>query len=322
MKIRASLGTLAILRKANVRMDDPPTLAYLMQYSENGCEASCKFCTQSRTSSATKDFLSRVLWPEAELSEVVEGLKESSFRRVCLQTVIKKGFVEEALDIVREIHEETGLNISLSITPITTNTLRKFKAYGMDYLGVGLDAASPRVLKEVLKPYSWSEYMDFIRRGIDVLGSRHVVTHIIVGLGETPHELITTLETLRSMGSDISLFAFTPMKGTALEGRPPPEMSYYRFAQLATYLLMRGYETTDFLISRDGKPYIKKEFLIREFRSIRNLFPAFLTRGCPYCNRPYYTEAPGKEPYNFPSFSSLTRVSEDILLRELDEIIA
>ncbi len=133
-------------------------------------------------------------------------------------------------------------------------------------------------------------------------------------------DLVKALEVIRSIGSDVSLVAFTPIKGTLLESRQPPKMSYYRFAQLVTYLLMKGYNPTDFLIFKGGKPYIRKDFLIKEFGDVRNLFPAFLTRGCPYCNRPYYTEAPGREPYNFPSISSLSRFKEETLLRELEEI--
>ena len=51
----------------------------------------------------------------------------------------------------------------------------------------------------------------------------------------------------------------------------------------------------------------KLETLLRE--------SAFMTHGCPGCNRPYYNERPGDEPYNFPFKPEKAYVKE--ILRRL-----
>jgi biotin synthase len=97
-----------------------------------------------------------------------------------------------------------------------------------------------------------------------------------------------------------SLFAFTPISGTALEFSLPPSLSQYRRIQLAHYLIVEGktrYENMDF--DRHGRIVdfgVSKEIL---HQAIESGIP-FITSGCPNCNRPYYNEKPGGPLYNYP----------------------
>ena len=97
MRVRASVGTLAVVGLEGIRMAVRPGVAYLLQYSSGGCSARCAFCTQSSASRASRDLLSRVVWPAVELEEILPALSKA-FRRACIQTVIKEGFLEEAYD--------------------------------------------------------------------------------------------------------------------------------------------------------------------------------------------------------------------------------
>ena len=296
MKVRVSLGTLIYLGMEHSDVKAVPGVAYLMQYSDSGCAASCAFCSQSSFSTSSKKLLSRVLWPVKELSDLLEALKQSPLNRVCLQTVIKKDFLSEAHELVKEFNR-VGKHVSLSITPLPKKELITFHDEGVDYLGVGLDAASSKLLKKALKPYSWSMYFNFIKQGIEVFGVGKVVTHLIVGLGETYEEILRILEELHGMGSEISLFAFTPIKGTLMMRDRPPSLRKYRFSQLALYLIKKGFRWEDFVIFKEGIPYIKSSYI----SSFDEFAKALLTRGCPGCNRPFYNESPSREPYNFPS---------------------
>ncbi len=316
VKIRVSLGTLIALGAEKGRLDEYLGLAYVMQYSKNGCLGTCAFCVQSRLANSSKDFLSRVIWPVRELNEVAVLLKDSSLVRVCLQTVMKPGFIEEAHTIVRTFHEVSKKPVSLSITPVPRKQLERFREEGVDYLGVGLDAASERIARAVRKPYAWKTYWSFIENGVEIFGEGHVVTHLIVGLGETYRDFLDTVQRLREIGSDVSLFAFTPVKGTPLENSSKPSMRYYRFAQLATHLIMRGYDWREFVVEIDGTPYIRSEFI----DDVESVVYSLMTRGCPGCNRPFYNESPGKEPYNFPSVFSL-REYHDVLVNEIRDVI-
>ncbi len=296
MLVRVSIGSLAAMKKGFLRASAKPGIAYVMQYSPHGCSATCAFCTQSVTSSSSKEFLSRVPWPVIDIENLLQMLEKSNFSRICLQSVIKKDFIEEALELTSKV-SSIRKKVSVSITPIPVRYLRYFAREGADYLGVGLDASSEEVSHRVLKPYPWKLYWRFIEEGVKVFGERHVVTHIIVGLGESSKDLLGTVEKLYELGSEVSLFAFTPMRGTLMDDYRMPSMREYRFAQVATYLIFQGYKWREFTLFRNGKPYIRPEFL----DEVLNKPAAFITRGCPGCNRPFYTERPGKELYNFPN---------------------
>ena len=311
MKVRASLGTLAELGVVKSALLSRPGVAYVMQYSSNGCLATCHYCTQSRLSRTPKDFLSRIVWPSVDLKQLLEALRRSSTLRVCLQTVIKPGFVAEAHSVVRAL-SALGKRVSLSITPISDGEIRRFHKEGVDYVGVGLDVATPRLFKALGKPYSWETYWEFIRDSVGVLGRGRVVVHIIIGLGETVEEALNTIRDVRNVGAEPSLFAFTPVRGTPLESRRPPNVMYYRFIQIATELIMEGYEWEDFIVKRDGK-YTLSTKLINDLLSYDRLRRALMTRGCPGCNRPFYNESPGREPYNFPDDSVLRMYWEGVV---------
>jgi biotin synthase len=106
------------------------------------------------------------------------------------------------------------------------------------------------------------------------------------------------------------MFAFTPIKGTALENVAPPELSSYRRIQVAHYLLtykltclenMKFY--SDEKIARFG---VSKEKLMEVIESGK----PFLTSGCPGCNRPYYNERPGGVLYNYPRQLTAEEIKE------------
>ena len=260
MKILISAGTYYFIKKG-IKYSET---AYALQIG--GCKASCKFCTQSILSKADKTFLSRVKWYPVELDEVSHYL--SKFTRFCLQTVIKDGFEEEALEILKRVNTKGK---SITTTPVSLESLIKFKEAGVDYLGVGLDTVKS-LWDYVGKPYTFDEYMKFIKDGIKVFGKGHVYVHLIVGLGESDEELIGLMKNLYEIGAEVALFAFTPIKGTPFENLPPPPLERYRRIQMIRQQLAK----------KDIKFY-------------------FLTSGCPSCDRPYYNESPtDKDLYNVP----------------------
>lgn len=297
--IRVSLGTLEVLGLAPRVSKYPVGVAYLLMDADR-CWGTCGYCPLSRVSRSPKGMLSRVFWPSRPTEEVLEALRRSPVRRVCLQTVIKRGYFGEALALT-EAFKEVGKEVSVSIMPLQRSELERLADAGADYIGVGVDAASERVAREVGRPGPWLSYWAFIADVAEVMGEGRAIAHIIVGLGETFEELVAALLKVRELGGRTSLFAYTPVKGTPLAGvRGPPPISYYRLAQVTAYLIERGHGPEEFLI-RDGRGWgIREEYVTEEV-----VAEAVMTRGCPGCNRPFYNERPGQEPFNFPARSAV-----------------
>ncbi|NJE11444.1 radical SAM protein [Thermococcus sp. MAR1] len=299
MKVRVSYGTAIAMGLIRARMLARPTTAYLMTYHEGRCRNNCAFCPQARESRADLKKLSRITWPAFDVEEVVEALPSGMFARICLQTVDYPGLVSDVIELL-DLFQPLGLPVSVSITPVNRATLGEFKSKGVDYIGVGLDVASERLYPEIKDSlYSWDEMWRFTRDVVDVFGDGKALVHLIIGLGETDREAVETIWRAYSMGAWVSLFAFTPIRGTRLENAKPPSLARYRRIQVAHYLIKEGLAAPEDFEFDAGDSLVG--FRIDKEKLAKLLPPGiFATHGCPGCNRPYYNERPKKEPYNFP----------------------
>ena len=116
---------------------------------------------------------------------------------------------------------------------------------GVDRLGIALDAATEALFNKVKGKdaggsYSWENQFRQLNQALDVFGEGNVSTHVIVGLGETEKEAVEVIQRCVDMGVLPALFAFTPVRGTALEKKSPPKVESYRRVQLARYLIVNG----------------------------------------------------------------------------------
>ncbi|HMF32794.1 MAG TPA: radical SAM protein, partial [Candidatus Lokiarchaeia archaeon] len=148
-------------------------------------------------------------------------------------------------------------------------------------------------------PYNWEGHLASIQTAQNVFGTGNVATHFIVGLGETEQEMLQAIQDVHDLGVTVSLFAFTPVKGTAEQYREQPPLAQYRKMQFGRELVVNWEKRVDsFSFLPDGG---LEAFNIPEgeFRNIMDAGTAFETRGCPNCNRPYYDSHPGGAIYNF-----------------------
>ncbi|BBG22988.1 radical SAM protein [Sulfuracidifex tepidarius] len=250
--------------------------AYALQ--GGGCTAGCAFCAQSRFSSS-RDMLSRVKWYPMDLDEAKGRM--GAFKRFCLQTVYRPGFREEALEVMKKVNTK-----GKSLTTVPVEGLEEFAEAGVDYIGVGLDTTED-MFTRISKPFPFSRYMEFIEEAVEVFGKRRVYVHLVFGLGEKSEDFLSLMERIYSMGAEVALFAFTPVKGTLMQDMSPPSIQDYRVVQTVRYYLSRGYPLSR--IIKDGKLLLPSERY------------HFNTSGCPTCDRPFYNESPkDKELYNIP----------------------
>jgi len=264
----------------------------------------CAFCTQARSSSASDLALSRVTWPLFPLSEVCQRLgqaeRSGTLERCCLQVTTCVDHVQKALDTVTQLRRAISLPLSVAIYLRTLKQVEAFLTRGVDRIGLGLDAACERVFRRVKGPH-WGSMVSLIEETARRFPQR-ISVHLVAGLGETEREMVERMLWAHQMGAGVSLFAFTPVRGTALAERPRPALSVYRRLQAARWAIVcRGAQWDDFKFGESGVLLDLPRTATCASVEGAGLVDsgAFCTAGCPGCNRPFYNERPGGPMYNY-----------------------
>jgi lipoyl synthase len=308
-QVRVSLGTAIVLDLLEGKLDAQPTTAYLMTYRLGKCTANCGFCAQARDSKSNTEFLSRVSWPCFPTPNVLTTLsaraKERKIRRVCIQALNYRDVFDHLEALVKEIKKDIPIPVSVSCQPLNTQNIELLRMAGVDRLGIALDAANEALFKKVKGSgaggmYSWENQFNQLNEAIRVFGKGNVSTHVIVGMGEMEKDTVNIIQKCIDLSVSPALFAFTPVRGTALEAKLPPKIESYRRVQLARYLIVNNKaRSEDMQFDCKGK--------ITEFGISKEVFEAaidsglpFRTSGCPDCNRPYFNEKPSGPIYNYP----------------------
>jgi biotin synthase len=102
------------------------------------------------------------------------------------------------------------------------------------------------------------------------------------------------------MGVEVTLFAFTPIRGTVLADRPQPPLDVYRRIQLARHLIVGGLSRFEEMKFDEEGRAIGFRGSSEDIEEALGTGEAFRTSGCPGCNRPYYNERPSGPFYNYP----------------------
>ncbi|HLN89171.1 MAG TPA: radical SAM protein [Candidatus Binatia bacterium] len=318
-QIRVSLGTAIVLGILRGKLDAQPTTAYLMTYKAGKCVANCGFCPQARTSRSSAELLSRVSWPTFTTSNVVATLTEKAkvgkIKRVCIQALNYPGVFVHLEAVVKEIKRGSAVPVSVSCQPQTKENMDRLAKAGVGKLGIALDAATEALFNEVKGSgaggsYSWENQFRQLTEALRVFGRGNVSTHVIVGLGETEKEAAEAIQRCADLSVLPALFAFTPVRGTALESKAPPKLEVYRRVQLARYLIVHGKTRVENMqFDAEGKI---TDFGVQgeALNSVIMGGLPFRTSGCPDCNRPFYNEKPSGPLYNYPGNPSQEEIEK------------
>jgi biotin synthase len=309
-KIRVSIGSASVLGLyESKRFKDVPTTCYIMTYKDGHCTANCGFCPQARESESSNELLSRVSWPIFSFKEFLTKLNylphTKKFKRICIQTLNYFQNFHDLIEIISEIKKNCEIPISVAIPPMSKDKLEHLKLIGVERIGIALDAATPEIFenikgKEVKNPYNWETHLQNLKEALEIFSEGFVTTHLIVGLGETPEEILKLISDLHDLKIKVSLFAFMPIKGTRLETLPQPELLNFRKIQLGRYLLINDLKNLNAFTFNNFGEIIKFNLNKRDLWNIISETDAFLTSGCSGCNRPYYTSRPSGPIYNYP----------------------
>lgn len=298
--IRVSSGTAQVIGLKETKNDAPPTTAYLMTGQK--CRSDCAFCPQGRSSQSRADLLSRITWPEFDSGRVVEGVASAyenhRLGRTCLQVTNTGESLERAREMVQKLRGVSDVPICVSCSVGGVEEAQELVMIGADRVGLALDAACERVYRSC-KSGSWSRTLSLIEEAARKLPGR-ISTHLIVGLGETEAEIIEMIQHMADLGVTVGLFAFTPVKGTRLEGRSQPPLDSYRRVQVARHLIAQGIAAVNQFRFDNNGTIVAYGLDREELRTALAGGDAFRTSGCPDCNRPYYNEKPGGVIYNYP----------------------
>ncbi len=320
-KIRVSIGSASVLGLyESKRFKDIPTTCYLMTYKDGHCTANCGFCPQARESGSSIELLSRVSWPIFSFKDFLTKLNymppTKRFKRICIQTLNYLQNFQDLIEIVSQVRKRCNVPISIAIPPMGKEKLERLKLLGVDRVGIALDGATPEIFEQikgkvVKGPYNWSNHFQNLKEALTIFGEGNVTTHLIVGLGETANAILKMIKKLHDLRIRVSLFAFMPIKGTLLEKLNQPDLFNFRKIQLGRYLLVSDNKTLkDFTFNNVGE-IVKFNLNEKELWDIIRNSNAFLTSGCPGCNRPYYTSRPSGPIYNYPR-TLLTHEMDDI----------
>ena len=293
--IRLSVGSAVQLGLRRARMDASPTTIYTMLGDK--CLGACGFCTQSRLNTADKTLLSRVIWPEFPMDDVLDGVKATDgVGRICIQTLKYADLLPDLIAAAKALAAASDAPISICMNPVDKAWLVALKDAGVERVGVGLDCATEETFAAIKPGFNWNAYQRFIDDTIDVFGRGSV--HLIVGLGDSDAALVRAFQTYHDKGCSIALFAYTPVRGTALDF-PPPPLERYRALQLARYFILHDLATLDNM-TFEGEKLAAIDVEPSVLARVLDTGTAFRTSGCPSCNRPMYNERPGGAMYNHP----------------------
>ena len=308
-KIRVSIGSATVLGLSFNTLKVPPTNCYLMTFKQGHCIANCGFCPQSKESDSSIDKLSRINWPVYSFKEFLTKLKymppSKKFERICIQTLNYPENFRDLIEIIIQIKKISNIPISIAIPPMSKERLKELKAKGVQRVGIALDGATAEVFEKIKGrgvngPYSWNTHFQSLKDALEIFSGGFVTTHIIIGLGETEKEIMILIADLKTLKITVSLFAFTPIKGTKFENIEQPEIIKFRKIQVGRHLILNeNKRLEDFVFNLEGN-LINININREELKYFIDNTNAFLTSGCPGCNRPFYTSRPSGPIFNYP----------------------
>ncbi|MHA1909133.1 MAG: radical SAM protein [Candidatus Thorarchaeota archaeon] len=307
----------------------------LLTYEE-GCHAKCAYCglSGSRESETewTENSFIRVDWPVFSVEEVKEAITSGAcphVERVCISMITLGKAREDCISVVADIKEVIP-RISVLLTPTIVNRdwLARLKDAGADKVGIAVDAATEEIFeklrgKGVSGPHKWSKYWETIEEAVEIFGEFNVGLHLIVGVGETEHEILRTIQKAHDMGANTHLFSFFPEEGSAMEDVPQPPLGAYRRVQMGRYVINYNRGRFDDMIFNPDGQLTSFGLSEEDYEDILTKGEAFMTSGCSgetmdnACNRPFGNCTPHQAAMGHWRNYPITPNAEDVeLVRE------
>ena len=309
----------------------------LLNYDE-GCLSDCGYCGLARTrpgAYADKSFI-RVEWPLIRTDDLVERMarREDTLTRLCISMVTHGHAYRDTCDITRRITQRVRTPLSILVAPPTLSTerLETFKALGVDMIGIGLDAVTEELFRNIRTDVPagglrWDKYWEIVTSARDIFGPWKVNVHTLVGLGETDQDMVKLFVALRDRQILPYLFCFNPEPDSRMAAHPKSPLVRWRRLQLAKHLIQtEGYGLGRFRFdAAGGLAHLDGDRA--QVEAVVEQGVAFMTNGCPGedgepgCTRPYGSYRP-TEPFRDYPFPPTAADTDDIRRQiRLDEVL-
>lgn len=311
----AAAITLGVMAGYMHRTSCTRCLNLLLTYPE-GCRANCAYCGLARHREAERDYADRnfirVDWPAVPYEDVLDimaaGDDKGRFHRMCISMITHPRSDEDTRALLKRwVERVPDIPVSILSNPTTMSRqdVQELKDLGAEIFTVALDAASPALFDRtrghgVGSPHSWDKYWDILRAAADIFGPEKFGAHLIVGMGESEHDVLSQVAAIRALGGHSHMFAFFPEKGSLMDHLPPAPRAQWRRVQLARYVM--DYRDVPFerLHFDETGRVVDFGLPADEVEAIIDAGTAFRTSGCPgkdgddvsACDRPYGDSPP------------------------------
>ena len=318
----AAAITLGIMKGAMHRTDCTRCLNLLLTYPE-GCRANCAYCGLARHREAERDYADRnfirVDWPAVPYEEVIDivasGGDGGCFHRMCISMITHpKSDADTRVVLKKWVERVKHVPVSILSNPttMTRQDVQELKDIGAEIFTVALDAANAAIFERtrgrgVQSPHSFTKYWEILDAAADIFGPERFGAHLIVGMGESDHDLLTQVQAIRDRGGHSHLFAFFPERGSLMDHLPAVPRPQWRRIQLGRYLIdFRGHHLTQMRFDPVGR-LVDFGLPQHELDAVIDAGVAFRTSGCPgkvaadisACDRPY-GDSPPRDIASYP----------------------
>ena len=320
-------------------------LNLLLTYPE-GCRANCAYCGLARHREHERDYADRnfirVDWPAVPMAQVVDIVArdgdKTPFHRMCISMITHPRSDADTVAVLKTWTDRISpdalpVSILSNPTTMTRDDVKRLHEMGADIFTVALDAATPDLFdrtrgRGVNSPHSWAKYWEILNHARDIFGPQKFGAHIIVGMGETEHDVLHLVQRLVDMGGHSHMFCFFPEKGSLMDHLPATPRDQWRRVQLARYLIdYCGVRVEQMAFDDNGR--VADFGLPRgELDTVIDAGIAFRTSGCPgkfrddvsACDRPYGDSPPSNiASYPFqPNKKDVRKIRRQLNLAEGD----
>jgi biotin synthase-related radical SAM superfamily protein len=313
----AAAITLGVMQGRMYRCSCTRCLNLLLTYPE-GCRANCAYCGLARHREAERDYADRnfirVDWPAVPLETTIDIVARdgaaSPFHRMCISMITHPRSDADTVTVLRQWTsriDPAAIPVSILSNPTTMQRedVKRLKDLGADIFTVALDAATPEIFdrtrgKGVQSPHSWAKYWEILMAARDIFGAQKFGAHIIVGMGETEHDVLALVQKLVDLGGHSHMFCFFPEKGSLMDHLPATPRDQWRRVQLARYLIdYCGVHVEQMAFDGEGR-VVNFGVAQAMLDEVIDAGIAFRTSGCPgkfrddvsACDRPYGDSPP------------------------------